>query len=105
MKPMVGFPVQYRPVGVQHTDGPRPGAGRKGKGHRMRKSVVLVAAVALLLLAAGSASASTTGIVNQTPLTTQQGQLTFAGATATFTCQVQFRKQLRTGLIPVLVGA
>lgn len=71
----------------------------------MRKSVVLVAAVALLLFAAGSASASTTGIVNQTPLTTQQGQLTFAGATAAFTCQVQFRKQLRTGLIPVLVGA
>lgn len=68
----------------------------------MRKSAVLVAAVVLVLLAAaGSASATTIGIVNNTPLTTQTGQLNFVGPTAGFACQVQFRKLLNVGLILV----
>ncbi|MDO8185325.1 hypothetical protein Q5424_06580 [Conexibacter sp. JD483] len=68
----------------------------------MRKSAVLGAVVAFLLLAAGGASATTLGIANQTPLTTQVGQLQFVGATVTFACQVQLRKQLIVGLIPVV---
>jgi hypothetical protein len=69
----------------------------------MRKSAVLVAAVVLVLLAAaGSASATTIGIANNTPLTTQVGQLNFVGLTTNFVCQVQLRKLLRVGLIPVV---
>lgn len=71
-----------------------------------KKTAALVAVVAAMLLAAaGSASATTIGIVNQTPLTQQVGQLTFSGPTATFTCQVVLRKQLLTGLIPVRTGS
>ncbi|ADB51701.1 hypothetical protein [Conexibacter woesei] len=73
----------------------------------MRKTaaaaVVLVTTL-LLGLAAGSGSAATIGITNATPLTTQQGNLTFFGGGFSATCAVQLRKRLRTGLIPVLAS-
>ncbi len=69
----------------------------------MRRTLAVVTAVvALLLLGAASAAATTIGIVNQTPLTTQQGQLTLSNGEAAITCQVILTKQLRTGLIPVV---
>lgn len=69
----------------------------------MRRTLaVATAVVALLLLGAASAAATTIGIVNQTPLTTQQGVLTFSNGSAALTCQVILTKQLRTGLIPVV---
>lgn len=69
----------------------------------MRRTLAIAAAVvALLLLGAASAAATTIGIVNNTPLTTQQGQLTFSNGSAALTCQVILTKQLRTGLIPVV---
>ncbi|MDO8210571.1 hypothetical protein [Conexibacter sp. CPCC 206217] len=64
----------------------------------MRKSVAILAAVALLLaLGAAASSATTIGILNQTPLTTQIGNLQFNG----INCNVTLRKQLLTGLILV----
>lgn len=69
----------------------------------MRRTLAIAAAVvALLLLGAASAAATTIGIVNNTPLTTQQGVLTFSNGSAALTCQVILTKQLRTGLIPVV---
>lgn len=69
----------------------------------MRRTLaVATAVVALLLLGAASAAATTIGIVNQTPLTTQQGQLTLSNGETAITCQVILTKQLRTGLIPVV---
>lgn len=64
----------------------------------MRKSAAIFAAVAVLLaLGAAVSSATTIGILNQTPLTTQIGNLQFNG----INCNVTLRKQLLTGLILV----
>jgi hypothetical protein len=72
----------------------------------MRRTLaVAAAAVVLLLFGAAAAGATTIGIVNNTPLTTQQGPLTFSNGAAALTCQVILTKQLRTGLIPVLQTA
>lgn len=68
----------------------------------MRKSAAVVAvALGMLLAAAGVASATTIGIINNTPLTTQVGNLQFVSPAMMINCNVQLRKQLTTGLIPV----
>lgn len=65
----------------------------------MRKSTAVVAAVlAMLLAAAGAASATTIGIAINTPLTTQIGNLNFAGPTTNFNCNIQLRKRMVVGL-------
>src|SRR5262249_62135061 len=50
---------------------------------------------------ADAAEAATRRIPNPTPLTTQQGLLSFSSGAFTITCNVQLRKQLIVGLIPV----
>lgn len=73
----------------------------------MRRTLAVASATAaLLLLGAAAAAATTIGIVNNTPLTTQNGPLTFASSSGqTITCQVVMTKQLKTGLIPVVQTA
>lgn len=72
--------------------------------HMRNAAFAALAAGLLIGLFAATAPAATIGIVNQTPLTTQTGNLTFFSGTFSVTCAVQLRKQLRTGLIPVIAA-
>lgn len=68
---------------------------------RTRTLTAGFAAALTLLLCASAASATTTGILNQTPLVTQNGNLQFMGGGININCNVVLTKALIVGLIPV----
>jgi hypothetical protein len=68
---------------------------------RTRTLAAAFAAVLTLFVLAGTATATTTGILNQTPLVTQNGNLQFSGAGFNINCNVVLTKTLIVGLIPV----
>lgn len=68
---------------------------------RTRMLVACLAAAAMLLAGTATASATTIGILNKTPLTTQNGVVQFVGGGFNITCAVILTKTLIVGLIPV----